>query len=74
MNYQYKSPVGRFFIKPLRNDRWGLQLKDELLGSYHSPMAAADDVNTQATGDLQWDVGVWTEVPSSIHGWEVVSQ
>ena len=42
--YQYISPIGRFLIKPQANGRWGLWFKDDLLGSYYSAMAAADDV------------------------------
>lgn len=45
-NYQNRSPVGRF--KPQANGRWGLWFKDDLLGSYHSAMAAPDDVYMQA--------------------------
>ena len=42
--YQYRSPISLFLIKLQANGRWGLWFKDELLGSYHSAMVAADDV------------------------------
>jgi hypothetical protein len=56
--YQYRSPIGRFLIKPQANGRWGLWFKDDLLGSYHSALAAADDV----------------DIPTDISEWEVVAR
>ena len=65
--YQYMSPIGCFLIKPQANSRWGLWLKDELLGSYHSALAAADDVYTQATGDYDWDSLDCVDIPTEIY-------
>ena len=72
--YQYRSPIGRFLIKPQPNGRWGLWFKDDLLGSYHSAMAAADDVCMQATGDYDWDSLDGVDIPTDISEWEVVAR
>jgi len=69
--YRYKSPIGVFIIQPQSNGRWGLWFKDELLGSYHSDMAAADDVYTQVTGDYDWDSFEGADIPTDIYEWEV---
>ena len=70
--YQYRSPIGCFLIKQKTNGYWDLWLKDELLGSYKSATAAADDVYTQTTGDYNWDSLNDTNIPTDIHEWEVV--
>lgn len=70
--YQYRSPIGRFLIKLHTKDRWDLWLRDELLGSYHSAVAAADDVYTQTTGDYDWDSLQGADIPTDIYEWEVV--
>ncbi|RMH16911.1 MAG: hypothetical protein D6698_09005 [Gammaproteobacteria bacterium] len=72
--YQYKSPLGLFLIKPQTSGRWGLWFKGELLGSYHSAMAAADDVYMQATGDYAWDTLKGVRIPMDISEWEVVER
>ena len=72
--YQHKSPIGLFLIKPQTNSRWGLWFKDDLLGSYHSAMAAADDVCMQATGDYDWDSLNGVDIPTDISEWEVVAR
>jgi hypothetical protein len=71
--YQYKSPLGTFIIKPQPNNLWGLWFKDDLLGSYNSGIAAADDVYTQVTGDYDWDSFEGGDIPTDIHEWEEVS-
>jgi len=50
----FRNPAGLFSIRP-QQGRWGLWIGDELLGSYHRPEAAADDVYTQHTGWDAWD-------------------
>jgi hypothetical protein len=72
--YQYKSPIGRFLIQLQDDGRWGLWFKDNLLGSYHSAMSAADDVYTQTTGDDDWDTLEGVDVPTDIQEWEVLTQ
>ena len=72
--FQYKSPIGHFLIKPQANGRWGLWFKDDLLGSYHSAMVAADDVYMQATGDYDWDSLDRVDIPTDISEWEVVAR
>ena len=68
---RYRSPIGRFLANPQTNGRWGLWLKGDLLGSYHSAVAAADDVYMQATGDYDWDSLVGFDIPTGIDEWEV---
>lgn len=72
--YQYKSPTGLFLIKLQVNGRWGLWFKDDLLGSYHSAMAAADDVYMQVTGDYDWDSLDGVDIPTDISEWEVIAR
>jgi len=71
--YQYRSSIGRFLIKPQANGCWGLGFKDDLLGSYHSALAAADDVYMQATGDYDWDSRDGVDIPTDISEWDVVA-
>ncbi len=71
---QYRSPIGRFLIKPQAKGRWGLWSKDDLLGSYHSALAAADDVYMQATGNYDWDSLDGVDIPTNITVWEVVAR
>ena len=68
--YRYRSPIGAFLIKPQTGGRWGLWLKDDLLGSYHSPMAASDDVYMQATGDAEWDLMEGLDIPTDLSEWQ----
>ena len=68
--YQYRSPIGRFRIQPQHHGGWGLWLKAELLGSYNSPVAAADDVFQQATGDSDWDFLEGVPIPTDVYEWE----
>jgi len=73
-SYQYRSPLGVFIIKSQANGRWGLWLNDELLGSYHSSVAAADDVFMQATGDYDWDTLNDIDIPTDVYEWDVVKR
>lgn len=72
MVFVFRSPFGLFIIKP-HNNRWGLWCGDDLLGSYHRPEAAADDVYMQATGHYDWD-GKKTDgtEPMDLSDWERV--
>jgi len=72
--YRYQSPMGLFLIKAQPNARWGLWFKDELLGSYHTPVAAVDDVYTQATGEYDWDTLEGVDIPTDVYEWEVVKR
>jgi len=72
--YLYRSPIGRFLIKLQTNNRWDLWFKDDLLGSYHSAMAAADDVYMQSTGNYDCDSLDGIDIPTDIHEWEVVTR
>jgi len=72
--YRYRSPIGRFLAIPQSNGLWGLWFEDDLLGSYHSAMAAADDVYMRATGDSDWDYLEGVDIPTDICEWEVLAQ
>ncbi len=54
MAFLFRSPVGVFVIRE-KAGRWQLWIDDGLLGSYHSPEAAADDVRAHVTGWPEWD-------------------
>ena len=55
--YHYKTRVGVFWIKPQPQSpgRFWLGIDDTALGSYVSPMLAADDMYMHATGWDDWD-------------------
>lgn len=55
--YHYKTQVGTFGISPdpVNSGRFHLCIDGDALGSYYSPMAAADDVYLQASGYPEWD-------------------
>jgi hypothetical protein len=72
--YQYQSPIGCFKIVAQANGRWGLWFKDDLLGSYSSAVAAADDVYTQATGNSRWDSLKGISIPTDVYEWEVITR
>lgn len=74
--YHKHTAVGTFWIRPHDFGRWGLFIeKDgetELLGSYHSPEAAADDVYTQHTGWDTWDIPIRHDAPVDLGEWEAL--
>lgn len=51
----YKTEVGIFKIIKNKFGYYDLWIDDEILGSYHSPWSAADDVYLQSTGHYEWD-------------------
>lgn len=69
----YKSPVGTFWIKPF-NGRFLLGIDGEQLGSYHSAVAAADDVYVHVTGCNEWDEldDQVSAAPTDIYEWEQI--
>lgn len=70
--YYYKSCVGVFWIRLNRDGRYVLGIGDDALGTYHSPIHAADDVYTHTTGHYPWDKldGELFDVPTDIYEWE----
>lgn len=70
--YQYKSPVGTFWIKPQpgKPGFFLLGIDDEALGSYGSAVSAADDVACHATGFHDWDRRGGVDFPSDLSEWE----
>ena len=68
--WYYNSPIGT--IKIIAKDgRFSLVIKDRTYGSYHSAVAAADDVYHHATGCFEWDSidGKCIDVPNSLTEW-----
>jgi hypothetical protein len=71
--YYFDTRVGRFFISVSDDGRFHPVYEDESLGSYHSALAAADDLagghtfsapgvkDTAALG-IPADIGEWEEV------------
>ena len=53
--FSYKSPIGDFMIKPLKDGRWGLWFENEYLNAYRKPEYAAEDVRNRSTGSHEWD-------------------
>lgn len=74
MIFVYKTPFGPLTIRPQSNGRWALWIRDEVLGSYHSPMAAADDVYCQVTGDYDFDDWDHDDIPTGLDEWERYSR
>lgn len=68
----FRSKVGTFKIALHNNGRFGLWIGDELLGSYHSPHAAADDVYMYATGHWPWDQQMMVLEPCDLGEWQQV--
>lgn len=68
--FVFHSSVGTFWIKP-HQGIYVLGINDDSIGSYHSAVAAADDVFTHATGHFPWDKldGI-EEGPTDIYEWE----
>jgi hypothetical protein len=70
MVWVYKSKRGSFSIRRLQNGRFGLYVGDEMLGSYHTPEAAADDVFMCVTGHDPWDNQLTVDYPADLGDWQ----
>ncbi len=72
--FHKRTDVGTFWILPDNSNRWGLFIdcdgNRELLGSYSTPEAAADDVYTQHTGWDDWDNPIRSNAPRDLGEWE----
>jgi hypothetical protein len=72
--YFLKTSIGTLWIRPERTHGWSLSIEShgdtELLGSYSSEIAAADDVFTQHTGWDQWDEPRRMNIPTDLGEWE----
>jgi len=55
--------------QPDGSGRYWLGIDDKVLGSYHSPIAAADDVYCQATGWYKWDSLEPITSPTDLSEW-----
>ena len=70
--YRYKSKVGTFTIRTTTNG-YGLFFNGDLLGVYHSPVAAADEVFTHTTGEDSWDeLDGNVNPPTDLSEWESI--
>jgi hypothetical protein len=79
--YQFPTPRGAVSIVPQPNGRWQIMYKQDGLGSYHSPEAAASDASigsTFSTSDgtdlgslgIPEDLSEWTKLPFAKLTWE----
>lgn len=74
--FVYNSPVGLMkIIFSNSNNRYSLIINDVNYGSYHSAIAAADDVFTQVTGCDEWDSfdSSSMDIPTDIYEWGKVT-
>lgn len=74
MKWSYKSPIGMLYIVLNANNRYYIVINEQYYGSYHSAVAAADDVFTFSTGCDEWDEHAFDSlyqdhVPSDITEW-----
>ena len=72
--FGFKTRRGTIYIIP-QNDRWIVLYKDENLGSYHSPYAAANDAHhgalfTPSDGNMFDDY----EIPEDLSEWQRFQQ
>ncbi len=75
----YKSPIGILRIQyNIREKKWFLIINEIFYGPYLSPIAAADDVYTQTTGDDEWDSletdAFIEDIPTDIYCWEKINK
>lgn len=71
MLYYYRSKIGLFRIYP-RQGRYALEINGTIYGTYHSAVAAADDVYTHCTGCYEWDnLDGRVNAPSDLSEWNV---
>jgi hypothetical protein len=69
--WRYSAAGCRLLIAPRKDGRFDLLINDEVVGSYNSAVAAADDVFTCATGNQEWDKQGTVVQPTDIHEWEL---
>lgn len=69
----YRSPIGPISIQLLPNGRYGLFYNGQCSGSYSSPIAAADDIYTHASGIFEWDLRQEDPVndPAGLDEWDM---
>lgn len=75
-SYTYNSDIGTFEIRQRSHEMYELWINEEMLASYESAEAAADDVANFNTGYIEWD-GFHNELenfPSNIDEWTVVKE
>lgn len=67
----YQTKVGMFWIRfsPQGGGRYLLGIDDSVLGVYHSPEAASDDVYMRRTGWPPWDSLSSSQKPSDLTEW-----
>ncbi len=73
MVWIYRSRVGTFWIRQAGYARFVLGIGEEALGTYGSPILAADDVYTHSTGYDRWDRSTSYEAPESLSEWQRIA-
>ena len=74
--WRFQTRLGTLCIRPSRmsDGSWELCLADDVIGTYPSPEAAAQDVAKKATGDRQLDQSLGWWAPASLEEWERTEQ
>ncbi len=67
--YHYDTDVGTFWIHLRLPDTFELRVGTHRLGSYHSPVDAAQDVAQCNTGYEPWDKRRVTDKPMTLSEW-----
>lgn len=70
--WYYKTQIGTFQIRPGESGVFDLWIHDDKLGSYLSPVAAADDVYMQVTTCNEWDALPSIDQPTDLSEWTKV--
>jgi hypothetical protein len=73
IDYHYRTSVGTFWIRPQpgHSGRVELGVDQQLLGSYHSAAAAADDMRGHHTGWSDWDALTNAPAPCDLSEWSI---
>ena len=74
--YAYNTDLGTFEIKLSQHGRYELWFEEEKLGDYESAEAAAADVATFNSGNLEWDdmENELANPPTTLGSWNRVEE
>lgn len=70
MLWTYETEVGIFWIKPDNNFKFSLGVNETILGSYFTPVSAAEDVRLRTTGHPLWDTLRSNSTPIDLSDWK----
>ena len=72
--WRYQAAGCKLIIAPKPDGKFDLIINDDVVGSYTSAQAAAEDVFTCTTGSDEWDRQGAVDQPTDIHEWQLVMQ